>query len=1037
MAKQEEPKKNVKVPSIKDKAKIVKEAPTGPEWEQIIENGDTIYKRKSASETPPVRSSSVKIGGVKPPISKKIGAPSKNDSVNRRRIPETSKKEEEYLRVVKDVPSPIKETNLYGDVSTFERLEPKQTPNQFYETRVYPNSIGNFTNDALKVNFIGDKEVTFDNNGNPIYTGKTVKDYRDKAIQQIEKPEFNAVDKTNNTSPVINFTQPGTKFTKNPLGGSGIIPSTTTDKFIPKKFDSSGVEIPLNNGLQPIETPEKTSREVGKMYDVPKLKNGGGIASKVKGYYNGGGVYNPNMNIDGTYGDSNSSYKPLDSYGGESGIINQNDKYSEEKSKEEKKAKDEAYRKGVNKVGDALGAYGSSYYSSKQSQSNGDAARSAAMSSVSQMGGVGGVIGGVAGIGDQIGAPIKADSEKMDSKGNIINKEKSKQNAVGGFLLSPSKALAYRSDSGNWTELSGNKYNEYLEKKAKDQLAEVEAVNTVSRQQQAVLSRNNQEENSFINNPYDTKGASFDENQNLILSNGQQFDKDRPMMNKGGIVSKIKGYSDGGQIKGKGTGKSDSILAKVEADSFVVPEENAEVAEEIREKYLGKPPKSKANLNQKGGEKVKLSNGEHLYTPEEKEELLEKGVNVDLLAPKSEVKAVEKKSHIMFPNVIGLKEGGSVPKGTKVDGVTWNGTNWIDASGNKYTAEKGKVFENKYNQSVNKAKSNEESRKASELNVYKRKYNEAVNAGDTKQAEGLNRKIKELQGVNKVTPNEVKSESDSSVIVPKKANIKPPKSNKIVVADNLPSKDIALTELKNDAELRANANAIDSENSIANAPIKQAALNDAANEGYVNPNSGKKKGSVLDKIGSIDPTSLIGIGQTALGLKMLGKSKRPVDNAVINSTYNDAVNRAQQDAKFGLTPEQKFAAEQDIQNGLNDSKFAGVNYSGGSGAQAFNTNRAAINDAWKNKLGLKQADFEMRMNKQKYADAMASDRATILASNRRQAFNDAMGAFNQNQQSGSELVGAGIQNAIGAYRFNKIKKQQDELDNERNIWGNA
>ena len=74
------------------------------------------------------------------------------------------------------------------------------------------------------------------------------------------------------------------------------------------------------------------------------------------------------------------------------------------------------------------------------------------------------------------------------------------------------------------------------------------------------------------------------------------------------------------------------------------------------------------------------------------------------------------------------------------------------------------------------------------------------------------------------------------------------------------------------------------------------------------------------------------------------------------------------------------------------------------------------------------------MSKQKYADAMAADRANILASNRRQAFNDAMGTFQQTQNAGSELIGAGLQNTIGAYRFNKFKKEQDEADMARNPW---
>jgi hypothetical protein len=121
-------------------------------------------------------------------------------------------------------------------------------------------------------------------------------------------------------------------------------------------------------------------------------------------------------------------------------------------------------------------------------------------------------------------------------------------------------------------------------------------------------------------------------------------------------------------------------------------------------------------------------------------------------------------------------------------------------------------------------------------------------------------------------------------------------------------------------------------------------------------------------------------------------------------------------------------AEQDIQGGLNDAKFAGLN---SSASDSFNRNRAAINDAWKNKLGLKQADAEMRMNKQKYADVMAADRATILAANRRQAYNDAMNTFQQKQQAGSELIGAGLANTIGAYRFRQDQQARLKADEAR------
>ena len=94
----------------------------------------------------------------------------------------------------------------------------------------------------------------------------------------------------------------------------------------------------------------------------------------------------------------------------------------------------------------------------------------------------------------------------------------------------------------------------------------------------------------------------------------------------GGIVGykeggEVKEYANGGEIKGKGTAKSASIKAKVEEGAFVVPAENSEKAKAIREELLESPADEKAELNHKGGVDVKLSNGEHLFTKEEADEL--------------------------------------------------------------------------------------------------------------------------------------------------------------------------------------------------------------------------------------------------------------------------------------------------------------------------------------------------------------------------------------------------------------------------------
>lgn len=89
---------------------------------------------------------------------------------------------------------------------------------------------------------------------------------------------------------------------------------------------------------------------------------------------------------------------------------------------------------------------------------------------------------------------------------------------------------------------------------------------------------------------------------------------------------------EGGEIEGKGGPKDDAIKAEIKPGSFVVPAENAHMAEEIRKKFFG--DKKKAKLHQDGGADVRLSNGEHLFTKEEKDYLMnEHGIDLEELAP--------------------------------------------------------------------------------------------------------------------------------------------------------------------------------------------------------------------------------------------------------------------------------------------------------------------------------------------------------------------------------------------------------------------
>ena len=114
------------------------------------------------------------------------------------------------------------------------------------------------------------------------------------------------------------------------------------------------------------------------------------------------------------------------------------------------------------------------------------------------------------------------------------------------------------------------------------------------------------------------------------------------------------GYAKGGEIKGKGTAKSDSIKAKVEKGAFIVPAENAEKAKAIKEELLESPADEKAELEHKNGVSVKLSDGEYMFTKEEAEEL--KNMGIDLykeFAPNSD-------------DLKGLKDGGLTSEKAKI-----------------------------------------------------------------------------------------------------------------------------------------------------------------------------------------------------------------------------------------------------------------------------------------------------------------------------------------------------------------------------------
>lgn len=976
-----------------------------------------------------------------------------------------------------------KNTVLYGGAKGYGRnVVEAATPD--YDVMEFPDATGNYTNNAQRRYFIKgtNKEIdsnvinNYDASGKfvPKLTGDTLDNIRlTQGLQQIEKPTDSGVNKVN-TAKNTTFLKPGAYIDVNSTGGQGVNPNTvkggtkaSTDVFVP------------NEGLKPVGTPVNKSRNVGEMYGVeqPKLIKGsfkkGGLVERIKGYDTGGLV----IGGQGVVQFGNEYGKPTGNATTNTGATTAQVGPNAEAEARKKKKEAQAEKNRQN-VGDAMGVYGKTYLATAPSSGSQDSTTKTAMGAVSNAGAVGGVIGGVYGIIDKPAREEKNRAEKMnvtvDKNGNATAKldssARAKETAIAGSFLSPSEALTTRmSYEGGMTDVTGKGYTDYLKKKAQEQLDVYNKANQTNKQNQAVAAREQGNINPTMENTYNLRGATFGDDKQLQLA-------------KGGLVHKVKQMcSEGGEIKGKGGPKDDKIEAKVKEGSFVVPAENAELAKGIRKLYL-KAPIKKANLNQKGGEEVMLSNKEHLFTPEENEYLESVGIDLEDLAPNAE--EGNKKA-----------EGGDVVDPAKELAKIEAEKKNIEAikakrEADRTAAEKAalqrsiiearksdrqsqvKSWEKKYSDSKTKLdalnKSYEDMVKGFDEMGNATKKDRAIGVAGTKDAayqrkskEELLKKIQEADkefknakqtydyvkddnnynatGESKIS--EAKRTGLKAPVVPKgvkkedvatatKPSLKAPVVKKKEVIEDLPSKDIAIQGLKQDAELKAANPIINEDKAINNTVARQEAINtdlEKKNADYIAKSTPRKKG-LSDAIGSFDPTSIVGIGQALAGKKMLSGEVRPEDKAVIDRTYDANVDRAQRDAQYGFTPEQRALLEQDQENALNDARFSARNFAGGNASTAFNQERQAINQGLAAKLGLRVADQDLRLQKAQYADAQAKERANMRDYYRRRAFEDAMSTFQQKQQAGSELIGAGLANTIEAYRFNKQMQERNKRE---------
>lgn len=512
-------------------------------------------------------------------------------------------------------------------------------------------------------------------------------------------------------------------------------------------------------------------------------------------------------------------------------------------------------------------------------------------------------------------------------------------------------------------------------------------------------------------------------------------------------------YSKGGKIIGKGTATSDSIKAKVEEGSHIIPKKNAKVAQVIREEILKEPKEKEANLNQKGQTSVRLSNGEHMFTPEEVAEIEAHGIDLDDLSPDAEHGEEE------------MSKGGLTPAKAKIilhDGtirgkaITDKQRRFFGAVSNGYKcggkvkgyAKGGEIEGDPFEVARKKAIADSKEADLAERKALMEEFKilrDKAKSGNPVDRFTYNKRLPEIgnrlkqinekHGLTKEIPSktgaEIKAITKASANTPvKRTGLSAKTAAKIpTLAQSSLDKAMA-TQDENvavpPAELAASnkvskpTNAIDDASTIVGDPNQAAydrdynnRINELSGDNTANVNRNKNIRNGL--------SSLINYGvplaQAGIGLNFLKKAgPRPVD--AIDPEFTTALTNAKTRATYGYTPEEQAMINNQNANLTSAQRFAARNYSGGSAGNAYAMERNAINDSFGRGLSSALANRNLQLNKQQYADQLGLNKVELS----RRLFNDKMQAWQQQQSAGNALLGAGISNFIGANRYEQEKQ---------------
>lgn len=476
--------------------------------------------------------------------------------------------------------------------------------------------------------------------------------------------------------------------------------------------------------------------------------------------------------------------------------------------------------------------------------------------------------------------------------------------------------------------------------------------------------------------------------------------------------------SDGGKIVGKGTETSDSINASIVKDSFIVPTENSGLAKKIRENVLGQNPNKKASLKQVGGTKVKLSNGEQVFTPEEVEQLESEGIDISKLAPNAKEEYTSR-----------FADGGPI-KGDKIGDATYDGQKWVDSDGNTLSQNyitKIQESENAKQQGYNKQR----------VKTFQRQYDYIKNdPSRKKEASELKSTIDKLSGIKVNDQVSVKSGADLiSVYGNTSSNLAKNIAKPIDVGNMSKASRISLYPENNNI-ISKDVNSVNPSALADISGIKELYKPTKEDQsGYLQNKYNIDKKVADDFVNGVKPKdqnksdnfdlgSILGVGQSALGVGMLlnSSNKRPVYETT--PEFKSQLSRTIGASQYGYSPEQRALLNNDIIENRNSALANVYNSAGGNGSVALGNARAVFNDTYNNRLKTASDDESLRISKLSAANNMANVNEQI----NRQKFGDNMQKFQQNQQAGSALLSSGLENILGASRYQNSKLTQRQLD---------